>query len=78
MKRMRTWQQGANAKERVALRNAEDRERYRLSELDRTDPRPDGPSRLLEWTRLHYPPKPHPDPEPAPAATGRPPRRRIV
>lgn len=79
---MKLWEQGRTPKERIALREAEDRERGRLMELDRTNPRPSGPSRLLEWTRAIRPYQPTRETEPAPVTTpapaGRPPRRRVT
>lgn len=47
---MRVWEEGRDRDERIALREAEDRERARLTDLDNADPLP-GPSRVLTWTR---------------------------
>ena len=79
---MKLWEQGRTARERMDLRAAEDAEVGRLADLDRTDPLPKGPSRLLQWVLTHRPPKPHPGTKPRPVTTpapaGRPPRRRVT
>lgn len=46
----RVWEEGQDRAERILLREREDAERARLSDLDAADPLP-GPSRLLQWTR---------------------------